>query len=326
MLKRSKIIKKKKGFTLIEVIAIIIILGIISTIAIITIKNVIEDAKKEAYKVSVEHLFSATETFLFLNGNELTNEGIEANSITTLDNNKFISGIIFLNDNGNYEVNDVSDGDYCANGEIDNLHIIKGACDQEKPNIELSINKNIVTAHFTDNKQLMGYACTDNSNKPNKWLELSGKDDTKECTFDSIGTYYVHAIDATGNTQKESFVLDQSAFDYTATVSTSTYTASYGEHCNSACTITSVYNYNNCLQAGGGTSTDGRYHSGSCANGQTKNNSICGYGVSVGEQYYYDCYMAYSCPSGGTLSGTTCTITTYTCPNGGTLDGTTCKF
>ena len=48
----------------------------------------------------------------------------------------------------------------------------------------------------------------------------------------------------------------------------------------------------------------------------------------------------YSCPSGGTLNGTTCDVTTdssyaatyepgtptysYTCPNGGTLDGTTC--
>jgi hypothetical protein len=38
--------------------------------------------------------------------------------------------------------------------------------------------------------------------------------------------------------------------------------------------------------------------------------------------------VSYSCPSGGTLSGSTCTITTttYSCPSGGTLSGTTCVF
>ena len=37
-------------------------------------------------------------------------------------------------------------------------------------------------------------------------------------------------------------------------------------------------------------------------------------------------YRKYTCPNGGTLSGTTCTLTTYSCPNGGTLSGTTCIF
>jgi hypothetical protein len=48
--------------------------------------------------------------------------------------------------------------------------------------------------------------------------------------------------------------------------------------------------------------------------------------------------FGYSCPSGGSLSGTTCTIpatyvpqtcqypTTYSCPSGGTLSGTTCYY
>lgn len=37
------------------------------------------------------------------------------------------------------------------------------------------------------------------------------------------------------------------------------------------------------------------------------------------------CGNSYSCPSGGTLSGTTCNTTTYSCPSGGTLSGTTCN-
>lgn len=37
-------------------------------------------------------------------------------------------------------------------------------------------------------------------------------------------------------------------------------------------------------------------------------------------------YRKYTCPKGGTLSGTTCTLITYSCPDGGTLNGTTCTF
>ena len=105
---------------------------------------------------------------------------------------------------------------------------------------------------------------------------------------------------------------------------TYTYAAKKGESCSS-CTITSVSNYGTCLTASGGQSTDTNYHVGTCANGKTKTNSVCGYGVTVGETYSYDCKTTYSCYKGGTLSGTTCTAKRYTCPNGGILNGTTCE-
>ena len=43
---------KKKGFTLVEVLAVIVILAIIAVITIPVVNNVIENSKKERVKIS----------------------------------------------------------------------------------------------------------------------------------------------------------------------------------------------------------------------------------------------------------------------------------
>ena len=97
--------------------------------------------------------------------------------------------------------------------------------------------------------------------------------------------------------------------------------------------------------AGGGADTSGAViydsstntFSGTITN-ITGTNSVYGSGNSICDNYgcisYTPPTTTYSCPSGGTLSGTTCTntatyqpgTTTYSCPSGGTLSGTTCTY
>lgn len=50
---------RKKGFTLIELLAVIVILGILALIIVPVISNIIDDARKEAAKRSVENYVSA---------------------------------------------------------------------------------------------------------------------------------------------------------------------------------------------------------------------------------------------------------------------------
>lgn len=75
-------------------------------------------------------------------------------------------------------------------------------------------------------------------------------------------------------------------------------------------------------------------------NGSTKRVLISKTPLGLGKYnyVYYTYQMEYSCPNGGTLSGTTCykdesynascstTSSYYTCDNGGTLNGTTCTY
>jgi len=53
---------KQKGFSLIELLAVIVIIGIIALITFPVIDNIIEDSEKKAFKASVEELVHIVET------------------------------------------------------------------------------------------------------------------------------------------------------------------------------------------------------------------------------------------------------------------------
>ena len=58
---------KKKGFTLVELLAVIVILGIIMSIATPIIIKVINDSKKETYKLSMSGYVKAVEEQIAVN-------------------------------------------------------------------------------------------------------------------------------------------------------------------------------------------------------------------------------------------------------------------
>ena len=195
------------------------------------------------------------------------------------------------------------------------------------PEVTVNLSGAEATLTLTDNNGVIGYAVTTSTTTPTEWITITSTSSTVVTyTAEEPKTYYAHVLDVAGNTTYTSFNVPQTAFSYEATATPTSYAASQGESCSS-CRITSVSNYGSCCANGCTTSsTDSNYHYGTCSNGQSITNSICGYGVSVGQYKYYDCKTTYSCPSGGTLSGSTCTKIVYTCPNGGTLSGTTCVF
>lgn len=59
MKKFKKILKNQKGLTLVELLAVIVILGIIAAIAVPSIGNIIEKSKADAHEANAEMLISA---------------------------------------------------------------------------------------------------------------------------------------------------------------------------------------------------------------------------------------------------------------------------
>ncbi|BAM47138.1 competence type IV pilus major pilin ComGC [Amphibacillus xylanus] len=71
----KKMIKEEKGFTLVELLAVIVILGIIVAIAIPAIGNVINKAGDEADKAEISMIVDAARLYEVQNG-ELTETGV----------------------------------------------------------------------------------------------------------------------------------------------------------------------------------------------------------------------------------------------------------
>ena len=134
---------KKKGFTLVELLAVIIILAIIALIAIPAIMDSIEKAKRNAFKDSVYQTFQEVESYLVKNNlKEIPEEGIDVKDIE-FKNNIFVSGKLIISQSGNVKAVNVGDGKYCAIGEKDALEIFDGECDLSIPTCELKSKEQI---------------------------------------------------------------------------------------------------------------------------------------------------------------------------------------
>ena len=135
--------KKRKAFTLVEVLAVIIILAIIALIAIPIIINIIGVVRKESFKASLNGLFDAYDLYLFQ-----LDEEVDDPRISVVDNrlqlqSNFISGEITTDADGNYVVDLVTDGDFCAKGVEGNIKIVSGGCgklDETPPEVTISIS------------------------------------------------------------------------------------------------------------------------------------------------------------------------------------------
>lgn len=134
----KKKLVKRKGFTLIELLSIIVVLAIIALITVPLVLKTIESARRGAFIDSTYSIFEAVDYYLLENNlADLEEEGLNVTELN-IKNNKFTTGLI-KKINNNYEIVNVSDGNYCASGPMNDLFVYKGACDVNAPTCSLEI-------------------------------------------------------------------------------------------------------------------------------------------------------------------------------------------
>ena len=122
---------KKKGFTLVELLAVIVILALIALIATPIILNVINDAKKQAAKDSAYGYMDAVEKYIV--SSELEDKSIQDGRYSVEELNKKISVKGSTPDNGNIEIKNSSvksydigiDGYVVSNGKVEKVSTTK---------------------------------------------------------------------------------------------------------------------------------------------------------------------------------------------------------
>ncbi len=123
--------EKNKGFTLVELLAVIVILALIALIATPIILNVINDAKKQAAKDSAYGYMDAVEKYIV--SSELEDKSINDGRYSVEELNKKISVKGSTPDNGNIEIKNSSvksydigiDGYEVNNGEVKKVSTTK---------------------------------------------------------------------------------------------------------------------------------------------------------------------------------------------------------
>lgn|SRR5574344_2553175 len=120
--------RNNKGFSLVELLAVIVILAIIGLIAIPIYNNIINDSKKDAFTDSTQILIRELESYVITNTATNYNNPVD---ITLLDlelnNHNITSGNFYLENNFIILV-DITDGNFCANGNKNNLTVTEGSC------------------------------------------------------------------------------------------------------------------------------------------------------------------------------------------------------
>ena len=124
--------EKNKGFTLVELLAVIVILALIALIATPIILNVINDAKKQAAKDSAYGYMDAVEKYIV--SSELEDKSIQDGTYRVEDLNSMgVSVKGSTPDNGNIEIKNSSvksydigiDGYVVRNGKVDKVSTTK---------------------------------------------------------------------------------------------------------------------------------------------------------------------------------------------------------
>lgn len=121
----------KKGFTLAEVLAVVIVLGILASITYPIVKNIIEVNRKRGFASSLDGIIRTAK--MYISDNAITTDtiiGYNDEKIKT-ENNNFVSGIVSYED-GQINLKGFSDGQYCGNGSADNLLIEERECTAEE--------------------------------------------------------------------------------------------------------------------------------------------------------------------------------------------------
>ena len=148
----------KRGFTLVELLATIVVLAVISLITVPMITGVIEKTKKGAFKDSVYELFDAASIYYAQHMTEhlINNELIfvcDSEKCKTQSNGELKfkgqvpeSGKIIYNPKGYTEALFIKIGKYCASGNINNLEIEKDCYKLDKTKADVSVSQGTITS------------------------------------------------------------------------------------------------------------------------------------------------------------------------------------
>ena len=177
------------GFTLVELLAVIVIISVIALIITPMILNQIEQARKSGFIASAKNILDAANIYVS-SDHIIPSDGIDVHKLE-IKNKDSILGFVFQNSNEEFILKNLTDGSYCASGSKNDLIVRKGDCTGETDlyaSLSLSIKekttrKITVVATASDDTGISGYSyCVADCGNEENWKSS----EKNEYTFDSL--------------------------------------------------------------------------------------------------------------------------------------------
>ena len=203
-----------KGFTLVELIAVIIILAVVSAIVVPIVSTKLEEVRRDSFKESVNQIIRSGEIYA---GDNLLKESINYPIVFTCDGESCIndqneklnfkgdvptSGLIVVNSLNDIKAEYISNNQFCATGKKGKLDIGKSCSDVDVTNpvvVSITQNQRVFTIKLRDNESGIKAYCIANTNNKNSCTWTNTNTTTVEETLTTSGTYYVFAKDKKDN-------------------------------------------------------------------------------------------------------------------------------
>ena len=348
---------KKKGFTLVELLGILVILAIIALILVPIISNVIDASRKAAFKESVNGIIDSTNNYtgeyILDKKDDLTNYPVvfdcDGVACKSYDNKELTfkgevpkSGKIIMTEDG-VLAEYISNGKYCAYGYKWDM-IVGETCndvDSTKPTVAAELVGTSLHITLTDLESGISGYCVTTENNASTCTFNSTESNYVEHNLTGPGIYFVFSRDKRGNISDGISVnAPESAFNYVATKTTynGTLACSDGRTLsNGNCTYYYSSNSSKCgtescnCSCNGWTCIDkGKCHAydpsgnGQCINWDANWCNVNACTSQSCSTCAKSCtltengYRYYACNAGDINDGTVCYH--YECPDGGTLD------
>lgn len=140
---------KKNGFTLVELLAVFILLGLIALITIPSLTVVKERSQEKSFLASARGILESINLKYSQNEIEKKEFLITDPKLNLKNQSQYVSGYINYDTTKNkFKLDRVSDGKYCANGVLDEITVKKGTCSQ--PEGCFTFSNSVITAYDVD--------------------------------------------------------------------------------------------------------------------------------------------------------------------------------
>lgn len=180
---------RQKGFTLVELLGVIIIISVIALVVTPVIVHQIDNAKKNTFISSAKNAIDAANLYASKNVT-LPKDGLEMDKLD-IKNKERVRGLVFQNTKEEYVLRNFTDGNFCATGSKNNLTVTKGDCKDQTDLyaslslevVETTTKSATVKAKASDATGITGYSyCIQDCSSEANWISTAN--DTY--TFESL--------------------------------------------------------------------------------------------------------------------------------------------